>query len=347
MLASPGSAPVDAGWALEVKWDGIRAQLRFDGRRVCVRSRPGRDCTAEFPELAAIAEPLGSRRVILDGELVCLDTAGRPDFAALRARLGRPTGRHRGGRAPAMLMVFDVLHLDGRAVRRLPYSRRRELLEGLGLDGPAWRKPRHFIGQSERVLAVTRDMRLKGVVAKRLDAPYREGRSRAWIKHKHRRRERLFVTGWRERDGERPEFLLARAGADGRLRPAGSAGMGLDVDQRTELLEALAARELPRHRGRTRVRWVKPGVEVLVDAHGSVEGPVRDAILRGLRSHEPRGRGDGRRDRADPQAQSANGPELDFQHRFRCFPLAWLMLWTVRGRTACWRGVTHRSCPML
>lgn len=50
MLASPGSVPAEAGWALEVKWDGIRAQLRFDDRRVCVRSRPGRDCTAEFPE---------------------------------------------------------------------------------------------------------------------------------------------------------------------------------------------------------------------------------------------------------------------------------------------------------
>jgi bifunctional non-homologous end joining protein LigD len=78
MLASPGSVPAEAGWALEVKWDGIRAQLRFDDRRVCVRSRPGRDCTAEFPELAAIAEALDSRRVILDGELVCLDGEGRP-----------------------------------------------------------------------------------------------------------------------------------------------------------------------------------------------------------------------------------------------------------------------------
>jgi ATP-dependent DNA ligase len=40
---------------MKVKWDGIRAQLRFDGRTVCVRSRPGRDCTDEFPELTEIA----------------------------------------------------------------------------------------------------------------------------------------------------------------------------------------------------------------------------------------------------------------------------------------------------
>jgi bifunctional non-homologous end joining protein LigD len=49
MLASTGPVTTEAGWALEVKRDGMRAQLRYDGRRVCVRSRPGRDCTAEFP----------------------------------------------------------------------------------------------------------------------------------------------------------------------------------------------------------------------------------------------------------------------------------------------------------
>ena len=47
-------------------------------------------------------------------------------------------------------------------------------------------------------------------MGKRLDAAYRAGRSRAWIKYKHRRRERLAVTCWRERDGALPEFLLAR-----------------------------------------------------------------------------------------------------------------------------------------
>ena len=94
------------------------------------------------------------------------------------------------------------------------------------------------------------------------------------------------MTGWRERTGELPEFLLARAGVDGRLRPAGSTSFGLDAGQRAELLEALAGRELPRRRSRGRVRWAAPGVEVLVqvlvDAHGSPSGSVRDAILRGL-----------------------------------------------------------------
>jgi bifunctional non-homologous end joining protein LigD len=164
----------------------------------------------------------------------------------------------------------------------LPYVKRRELLVSLGLEGPAWRVPRHFVGQADQLLAATAELGLEGVVAKRVNAAYREGRSRSWLKIKHRRRERLVVTGWRERAGELPEFLLARAGVDGRLRPAGSASFGLDAGQRAELLEALAGRELPRRRPRDRVRWAAPGVEVLVDAHGSPSGPVRDAILRGF-----------------------------------------------------------------
>ena len=280
MLASAGPAPTEAGWALEVKWDGIRAQLRYDGRRVCVRSRPGRDCTAEFPELAVIAEALDGRRVILDGELVCLDSDGKPDFAALRNRLGRQPSRRWGPMVPVTLMIFDALHVDGRAVCELPYAARRELLASLELEGPAWRTPRHFVGQAEHLLAATAEQGLEGVVAKRLDAAYRAGRSRTWIKYKHRRRERLAVTGWRERDGAMPEFLLARADADGRLWPAGSASLGLNARQRAELLNALAARELPRRRSRGRVRWAAPGIDVLVDAHGSPDAPFRDAILR-------------------------------------------------------------------
>lgn len=62
MLASAGPAPTEAGSALEVKWDSMRAQLRYDGRRVCVRTRRGRDCTAEFLELAAIGEALAGCR---------------------------------------------------------------------------------------------------------------------------------------------------------------------------------------------------------------------------------------------------------------------------------------------
>lgn len=108
MLASSGAAFDDERWALEVKWDGIRAQVAYDGRWLCLRSRPGRDCTGGFSELRALAEALRARQLILDGELVCLDSAGRPDFAALRPRLGhdrRGAARLAAGCSPAKLCL--------------------------------------------------------------------------------------------------------------------------------------------------------------------------------------------------------------------------------------------------
>src|SRR3954453_609024 len=105
MLLSTGrpAAVEDGAWAVEVKFDGIRAQLRVDGARGwCVRSRLGRDCSEQFPELAALAAALAAHRVIIDGELVDLAADGRPDFARLRRRLSaeRTVAAQRSAAAP-------------------------------------------------------------------------------------------------------------------------------------------------------------------------------------------------------------------------------------------------------
>lgn len=179
-------------------------------------------------------------------------------------------------------MVFDILHLDGRAVRDLPYWRRRELLTELALDERVWRTPRHFVGAAEALLTATAEQGLEGIVAKRLGSHYTESkRSASWVKTKHRRRERLVVTGWREAsDDRRVEFVLARPGLDGSLRPAGSASLGLDAARRGQLLDALSKHELPGGRRRSSVRWAEPVVEVTVLSHGRAAGPLRDAVLR-------------------------------------------------------------------
>jgi bifunctional non-homologous end joining protein LigD len=184
-----------------------------------------------------------------------------------------------------MLIVFDVLHLDGGAVSRQPYERRRELLGELVQDGPRWRVPRHFVGEEcAPVFAATREQGVEGVIAKRLGSAYSPGRrSRDWVKFKHRRRETFRVTGWRERDGQLPEFFLAREAA-GRLTPAGTVALGLDRNRREQLLEALRALERSR---RGAVRWCEPVVEAIADCHGRPDGPVRDAVLRDVRLFAP------------------------------------------------------------
>jgi hypothetical protein len=154
-------------------------------------------------------------------------------------------------------LAFDLLHLDGRSTRELPYVRRRELLFDLALDdGRSWRTPRHFVTDKERVLAATRDRGLEGVVAKRLGSPYLPGaRSGAWVKHKHRRTEPFLVTGWSPRKRRRPEsLLLARVGSDGSLEPAGSVPLVLGDGQADEIRRRLEALVLPPTRRGPRIR---------------------------------------------------------------------------------------------
>ena len=222
MLLTSGTLPSGDAWTFELKWDGCRVQLRYDGRSVSLRTRNGRECSADFPELAAIADVLGKRRVTLDGELVCLRGDGRPDFARLRHRL---TGSLID-RRPAMLQVFDVLHLDGHSTRPLPYSERRSLLDELALDGPAWRAPASVVVErSEDFVARVEELGLEGVVAKRLSSRYLPGRRcTSWVKRKLRRDERLAVTGIRRtREGHMEAIFVARPDPTGHsLVPAQS-----------------------------------------------------------------------------------------------------------------------------
>ena len=287
MLLRSGLPPLQEAtwWALELKWDGMRAQLRVgaDGSW-CLRSRPGCACSDQFPELVSLVGALSRRDLLLDGELVCLDSAGRPDFQLLRRRLTAPdpvAAARMAADCPATLIVFDLLHLDGRAVRTLPYSERRALLEReLPVRGPSWRLPRPLAGELDAVLEVTRAHELEGVVAKRLDAPYEAGRrSGVWLKHKHRRRETFAVTGWRPAAcrARRPDAIfVARATPDGELVPAGSAELGLSADEREQLTTALEARRTATRRGAL-------GIWIDVDYHGPADGPLRDAVMRAVR----------------------------------------------------------------
>jgi len=165
MLARNGPLPDrgDTGWVSEVKWDGIRAQLRIDRGSLTFAHPPGRNPTSEFPELAALGERLRTRRLLLDGELVCLDAEGRPDFAAVIARMG--VANDRGGR-PALLQLLDVLHPDGEPVRGLPYQQRRELLTQIRelLPTDLERVQRTFTSD-EDLPRVTFAMGLEGVIA--------------------------------------------------------------------------------------------------------------------------------------------------------------------------------------
>jgi bifunctional non-homologous end joining protein LigD len=270
MLATGGGVPQGPGWAAEVKWDGLRGQLRHDGRRATLRSRNGHDLSSAFPELVVEAGPrLGRQAALLDAEIVCLNVEGRADFGAVRARMQSSKARD-GAQQRSRLVIFDVLHVGGHSTRSLPYRARRSLLDDLDLDGGRWIVPAHFVNAAAELAMVTRAHGLEGVVFKRLDARYLSGRrSAAWVKHKHRREQRVVVLGCRASDGRRPEtFVLGREDRDGRIRYAGEAAFGLSAEERERIVHAVDRRRRP-----------DDLVRVVVAAHGDPDGLLRDAVM--------------------------------------------------------------------
>jgi bifunctional non-homologous end joining protein LigD len=298
----------DERWGHEVKWDGIRALLWSDHGHVRIESRTQRDITKRYPELRALGRALGAHELLLDGELVAFDEQGRPSFERLQSRMNAegeaPIGR--AARAqPVHYMAFDLLHLDGRSLLELPYERRRELLERLGLEGPAWRTPRFHRGGGQALLDATREQGLEGIVAKRLDARYEPGRrSGAWRKLRNRRRQELVIGGWTEGEGRR----TGRVGAlllgvheqpGGALRYAGRVGSGFT----DAMLEELERRLEPLHRSRSPfradparpgarpprgARYVAPQLVAEVELTDLTrEGLVRQGVFKGLRDDKP------------------------------------------------------------
>jgi bifunctional non-homologous end joining protein LigD len=297
----------DEDFGFEVKWDGVRAIAYSEGGRLRLESRSLRDVTRQYPELRKLGRALGSRRVVLDGEIVALDEQGRPDFQRLQPRMhvvSEATIRRRMVDTPIVYMIFDVLYLDGRLTMPLPYTERRERLEGLSLEGPNWRTPSHHVGDGAAMLKASADQGLEGVVAKRLDSRYEPGsRSGAWLKIKNHMGQELVVGGWLPGQGSRTERIgsLAvgyydkpRAEAEERGEPqhleyAGNVGTGFTeqtLREVKELLEPLRTDKSP-FEGRQPPKgtiFVEPRVVVEVEFRGWTRAhTLRQPSFKGVR----------------------------------------------------------------
>ena len=302
MLATAGGLPRSGeGWAFEMKWDGHRASAYIgSGRLTRLFSRTGRDITAAYPELDGLGAAAGARQLALDGEIVAFD-AGRPSFEALQQRMhvaSAAQAARLAGQVPVAYLVFDLLHLDGRPTLELPYTKRRELLEGLGLAGQSWQTPPAFTDASgEDVLAAAISQGLEGVVAKRLDTPYRPGaRSADWRKIKHVLRQEVLIGGISPGDGRRAGqigSLLVGVQDHGRLAYAGRVGTGFSQQALLLLEQELAplrragspfATPVPTAQARGAL-WVEPRLVIEVAFAGwTAAGRMRAPSYQGLRA---------------------------------------------------------------
>ena len=296
MLATLASKPFgDPDWLYEIKWDGFRVQAALDNGNVRLWTRNLKDGATYFPRLLTPPTWIEARQAIVDGEVVALDEAGRPDFGLLQERLGDASAQG------LVYQAFDLLYLDGRLLLNVPLEERKRLLQSILQPHPRIRFAAHVVGEGLAFYEAAREQSLEGVIAKLRRSRYEPGRrSSAWLKLKVRPEQELVVGGWTPGEGNARDLGAVAVGVheDGRLRFSGKVGSGFDGRTRRLIRDRLASLETaeppfdpppPRdYRGRwggelRDVHWVRPELVIRVELGGwSRDGMVRQAAFKGI-----------------------------------------------------------------
>ncbi|GGO43369.1 ATP-dependent DNA ligase [Streptomyces daqingensis] len=253
------AARIPAGMQYEAKWDGFRAIVFRDGDETEIGSRTGKSLKRYFPELdAALRENL-PERCVLDGEIVIAQD-GRLQFEALQQRIHPAESRVRllAERTPASFIAFDALALGDESLMDTPLTeRRRSLVEALrDARDPVFVAPatedeelaRQWFDQFEGA-------GLDGVVAKRLDSPYRPD-ERIMVKVKHERTADCVLAGLRpHKSGEGVGSLLLGLYDDaGTLQHVGVCA-SFTMSRRRELMSELEPLRMETPEGHPWAHW--------------------------------------------------------------------------------------------
>ena len=290
------AVPAGNSWMHEIKFDGYRALMAVNGADVTVWTRGGKDWTGKFGPLGTALGALDLPSCLIDGEIIAPDGDGNPDFSRLQAMLKRGHGA-RGTNDALAFHAFDLLELSGEDLTKLPNIERKERLEGLLRAAVApIHVAEHVIGAGEALFKAMCAAGQEGIIAKRIDAPYRSARSKDWVKVKCTRRQEFVVVGWKKspRVGRPFASLLLAQNEAGTLVYKGHVGTGFGQ----EVMNDLAARmkkwgqdDAPVVVNKSDARgvtWLQPKlVAEVAFAEFTTDGLVRHGSYLGLRADKP------------------------------------------------------------
>jgi DNA ligase D-like protein (predicted ligase)/DNA ligase D-like protein (predicted polymerase)/DNA ligase D-like protein (predicted 3'-phosphoesterase) len=297
MLARPATKPPDSrDYIYEVKWDGLRALISLDEGNVRIHGRNRMDLTRQFPELLIPERAFRATSALFDGEIVCLEADGKPNFRNVIHRMQQKTDaaiQRASAKHPAVCYVFDCLYLDGRAIINEPLLRRREWLQDAIKKESPYRVSQ-AVEEGAAFLDAVKEMGLEGIMAKRRDSVYLPGkRSDSWLKIKTRQTRECAIIGYTQGKGDRAAAFgalhLAQVNGD-QLKYLGKVGSGFDEHQYQDLsaeLEELKRTKRPvkeKPLDDARSIWVEPKLICEVQfASVTEDGLLREPVFIRLR----------------------------------------------------------------
>ncbi len=196
LCASVEQPPNSDDWCHEIKFDGYRMQLRVEDGAAVLKTRKALDWTDKFGAIAKEGKTLPD--ALIDGEIVALNHHGVPDFSALQAAISD------GKTGSLIFFAFDLLFAGGEDLRGLPLDERKARLKQLlaSRKGKLIKYVEHFEASGDAVLESAEKLSLEGIISKKLDAPYRSGRSENWTKAKVRAGHEVVLGGWKTSTGK-------------------------------------------------------------------------------------------------------------------------------------------------
>jgi bifunctional non-homologous end joining protein LigD len=303
MLASLAANPFsDEKWLFEPKLDGYRTIAFLNDGKVWIQSRNGLNVTVHYPALTESLVHQPAAQLILDGEVIALDSQGRLCFQCLQGYLKSMNRIKTSETEPPSAIiyyVFDILYLDGYDLRKAPLVQRKKLLQNVLDAGDDLRLVEYFVTDCETVYRAAIKNNLEGIIGKQQDSRYEAGkRSNSWLKIKEVTSDEFVVGGYTQGAGNRAAtfgaLLLGYYDDNQDLQYAGNVGSGFNNDILVKFrkrLDAISIGKSPftvEPKQTAKVTWVKPQIVIEVKfKEWTRDGRLRIPIFLRERTDKP------------------------------------------------------------
>ena len=294
MLIAENVAPfADDRYLYEMKWDGERCIAYLDPNvGTELRNKRQVRMLPKVPELAEI-HLQAKKRCILDGELLCL-VGGKPSFETIQRR-SLMSNRYKieldAQRFPATYVAFDCLYYDGEDLTMQPLTERKKILEKAVTESPRMAVSRAFdAGQALALFQIAKEQGLEGIVAKRKESLYFQGkRTREWLKIKNLRDDDFVVCGWIPKENHMASIVLGQY-SGGKLVYKGHVTLGVEgaafarVKAQPRAIRPPFDEAIPAGHGNEDAIWIVPNLVCVVEfMHRTKNGGMRQPVFKGLR----------------------------------------------------------------